>query len=236
MKHPSLLLSAMTTAVLLAACGGGGDAPVETTPAPVAAAPSPSPTPAPAPTPTATCPPAQPASGFGKVLKSCNAGVAVFFDLTECVKDFSTGLTWQGQTPAGTGLRGNDKRFTNYDSTAETQKSAAASNGAAILVKPTQGDLDANTNSLGFRNGINNISLCGARNWRLPTMDEMGSILRPAESPTIDNAWFPNTSGEYWTSTPVAGSVTRTRTLFFGSGGFFSEDRDNSTSVRLVHD
>lgn len=235
MKHQNLTLCTITAAILLAACSsGGGDAPAEATPtpAPVAAAPSPTP----APTPTATCPPAQPTSGFGQVLKSCNAGVAVFFELTECVKDFTTGLTWQGQTPAGTGLLANDKRFTNYDSTSETQKSATAPNGAAILIKPTQGDLDANTNSLGFRNGINNIGLCGARNWRLPTMDEMGSILRPAESPTIDNVWFPNTSGEYWTTTAVAGSVTRASTLFFGSGSFFSEDRNNRTSVRLVHD
>ena len=37
------------------------------------------------------------------------------YDKTECVRDYSTGLVWQGQTPKGTGLRANNHYKTNFD-------------------------------------------------------------------------------------------------------------------------
>ena len=82
--------------------------------------PSPTPTPAPAPTPTPTaCTAAAIGStGYSLVFKGCSAAnVAEYYDKTECVRDNASGLIWQGQTPAGTGLRANDQRKTNYDST-----------------------------------------------------------------------------------------------------------------------
>jgi Protein of unknown function (DUF1566) len=45
------------------------------------------------------------------------------------------------------------------------------------------------------------------RRMRLPTKDELLGIVKTTEAPTIDNAWFLNTSlySGYWTSSPYPG-------------------------------
>jgi hypothetical protein len=126
MKYPNLILSAVSVAVLLAACGGGGssgDPAPETTPTP-APAPTPSPgsgsgsgatpAPAPAPTPPGTLTPRPPApspiviapactpapiatTGFSLVFKGCDAtNVATYYEKTECVRENRTRKIWQG--------------------------------------------------------------------------------------------------------------------------------------------
>ena len=117
------------------------------------------------------------------------------------MRDNVTGLIWQGQTAAGTGLRANDQYKTNFDSTTGDQ---SWNDGTPI----TQGQIDAITNSIGFKNAVNATNLCGSNAWRLPTKDELLGIVKTSESPTIDNSWFPNTvEWYYWTSSPYAGYV-----------------------------
>ena len=186
---------------------------------------------------TTTCTPA-PAlpSQSSRVFKGCDsAGVAQYYDLTECVKDNTTGLIWQGQTAAGTGLRANDQYKTNYDSTTALQKY----NGTAY-VAPTQADIDSSTNSIGFKNAINATNLCGSGAWRLPTKVELLGIVKTSESPTIDNAWFPNSRNwYYWTSSPYAGAAARAWDVNFDNGNDGSDDRGDihgdDAVVRLVH-
>ena len=104
----------LTLAVLLTACSGGGDAtaPTETptpTPAP-AASPEPTPTPAPAPVPT-------PSSGFGLVPNASGGS----YPQTDCVRDYSTGLTWEAKHPANSSLHYVGRTYTNLDSTLKLQ-------------------------------------------------------------------------------------------------------------------
>lgn len=172
------------------------------------------------PTPTPSCvQPAYPTTGYSQVFKGCDANyIATYYAKDECVRDNVTGLIWQGQTPAGTGLRANDQYKTNYDSATELQKW----NGSAY-VAPTQADLDASTNSIGFKNAVNAIKLCGSSAWRIPTRDELSGIAKKnAAAPMIDTDWFPNTPefGWYWSDSPWASHPSGGWVVYFYDGFF----------------
>ena len=207
-------------------------------PAPVPApspVPTPVPTPAPTPTPTPTaCTAAATGStGYSLVFKGCDAAnVAEYYDKTECVRDNASGLIWQGQTAAGTGLRANDQYKTNYDSTTAFQKY----NGTGY-VAPTQADIDASTNSIGFKNAVNASNLCGSAVWRLPTKDELLGIVKTSQSPTIDNAWFPNTqlNSSYWTSSPYLDVAHFAWYVGFNDGNAYGGYRDGYYSGGILY-
>ena len=203
---------------------------------------TPTPTPNPNPTPVAcTAAPINPAEPYSLVFKGCDANnVATYYDKTECVRQNSTGLIWQGQMPAGSGdLRANDQYKTNYDSTIELQKS---NNGSPKA--PTQAEIDASTNSIGFKNAVNLSNLCGSDAWRLPTKDELLGIVKTnAAAPMIDTDWFPNTPqyGLYWTSSPLAGVAHFAWYVNFYNGYAYGDGRDyyyygndSGNLVRLV--
>jgi Protein of unknown function (DUF1566) len=181
------------------------------------------PAPAPTPTPTACTAAAIGSTGYSLVFKGCSAAnVAEYYDKTECVRDNATGLIWQGQTPAGTGLRANDAYKTNYDSTTALQKL-----NVSVFVAPTQAEVDASTNSIGFKNAVNATNLCGSGAWRLPTKDELLGIVKTTEAPTIDIVWFPNTplNSVYWTSTlyPITGGADFAWIVSFNDGHAYSD-------------
>jgi hypothetical protein len=170
-------------------------------------------------------------------------GSGGYYDKTECVKDLKTGLIWEGK-PTG-GVRMNSNRYTNFDSTTTLQKYNVA---LGAFVAPTQGDIDASTNSIGYKNSVNASSLCGATNWRLPSKDELLTIVNSANSPVYDTLWFPNTadgtgnypsSSFYWSSTPTtSASIAMYVNFIYGNA---SSDTRGYTSgsgtglfVRLV--
>ena len=206
------------------------------TPAPT---PTPTPAPTPTPTPTACTAAAIGSTGYSLVFKGCSAAnVAEYYDKTECVRDNASGLIWQGQTAADTGLRANNQYKTNYDSTTEPQKYSVTG-----YVPPSQADIDAPTNSIGFKNDVNASNLCGSAVWRLPTKDELLGIVKTSESPTIDNAWFPNTlsNSSYWTSSPYLEGAHFAWYVGFNDGNAYGGYRDGYYSggslyylVRLV--
>lgn len=239
-------LSVVAAAFLLPACGG--DSSVETAADPIVAAtpasnpaPTPTPTPSPAPTPTPPAPTPTPTAcisaptpttGYSLVFKGCSAtNVAEYYDKTECVRDNATGLIWQGQTAAGTALRANNRYMTNFDSTTALQKVTGST-----AVAPSNFDVFNEYNSIGFRNAVNAANLCGSGAWRLPTIDELKSILKLSELPSIDNIWFPNTLGKYyWTSSNNGINDELATNILFITGEAFDDRRTYLRLVRLVH-
>ena len=210
---------------------------------------TPAPAPAPAPT-TKTCPThSYGTTGYELVFKSCDTttGNNLFYDKTECVRDNSTGLIWQGQTPAGTGLRANDQHKTNMDSTTLLQKwkgtRSDPDDGSLHPILdfevPTEAEVNATTNAVGYKAAVNATNLCGSATWRLPTIDELLTIVKTTEPLSIDSTWFPNTVRQYyWTSTPYEGDAYLAITVLFGYdglnyGGRFRSLSDNDR-VRLV--
>jgi Protein of unknown function (DUF1566)/Repeat of unknown function (DUF5648) len=116
---------------------------------------------------------------------------------TECIKDNISGLTWEGKTASG--LRSAIQTYTNYDSTTKTQKWDGSNQ-----VNPTQTEIGAITNTVGYKNYVNSIALCGYTDWRLPSVSELDGLVDvvPNAYGHLDVTWFPNSWGTgYWSST-----------------------------------
>ena len=257
LKSNSNRLVIVTTAVLLSACGGGGDTtPVEAVADPVVTAtptltPTPTPTPTPSPVPTPTPPTPTPtactaaqigSTGYSLVFKGCSvANVAEYYDKTECVRDNTTGLIWEGKTVGG--LHDTYGLFTNFTSTTENQKQVISGGTLPTVsyVTPTQAEIDASTNSIGFVKAVNATSLCGSNAWRIPDRGELFSLVKsaPPNSPTIDAIWFPNTDvADYWASSMgviLSNFEAYSDVVSFVNGTMNYSYRGYYNPLRLVH-
>lgn len=176
----------------------------------------------------------------GKLGFSFTSVPAMGIDTGGCVQDNVTGLMWEVKTADG-GLRDWTKTYTNYT------LSALKWNGSAYVV-PTQAEIDAPTNTLGFTNRVNAQGLCGYSDWRLPTADELQSIVDYGVAwpgPTLDTIWFPNTQsnlilpgtsfgGMYWTTTPSVSDSSNAWIIYFSSGDVGDYGRSSASYVRLV--
>ena len=94
-----------------------------------------------------------------------------------------------------------------------------------------------NCNTLSFVGDINKAELCGYSNWRLPTRDELNSIVDYyGEGDTlIDTHLFPNTQMDsYWTSVSVTSNPSMAYEVPFFYGGSMARDKTIDTFVRLV--
>lgn len=154
-----------------------------------------------------------------------------------CTRDNLTGLVWEVKTDDG-GLRDKGNTYTNYDDSTQPQRW----NGSAY-VNPTQSEIDAASNSIGYVNAVNALTganrLCGATDWRRPTKKELLSIVYFGYlDPAIDTNYFPNTVGlGYWSSSPDAVITNNAWYVNFFDGLAFSgyyEYRENGYCVRLV--
>lgn len=152
------------------------------------------------------------------------------YPITDCVKDNITGLTWEGKT--ATGWRAGSNGYTHYDNTAAAQFWDGAS-----PVNPTQAQMDAASNSVGYKNAVNASKLCGYTNWRLPTTDELLSLVdrSAATGAMVDATWFPNVGDRYWSSSPYADLAANAWFVNFSNGSVGNSDRYGSNfQVRLV--
>jgi hypothetical protein len=134
-----------------------------------------------------------------------------------CVKDNVTGLIWEVKTDDG-GLRDKDNTYTNYEDSSHAE-------------------IDAASNSRGFVAAVNRQGLCGARDWRLPKLEELHSLVDygVVVDKTIDANVFPNTSlAVYWSSSPYAGNAGVAWGVLFYNGSVGSDDRSSNDAVRLV--
>lgn len=161
-------------------------------------------------------------TGYSLVFKACDANkVATYYDKTECVRDNATGLIWEGKTTSG--LRAGGNKYNNLDNTSLLQIAAnnVPSTTALPARSPTQAEIDAPDNSIGYKNNVNALSLCGSGKWRMPTLGELQSIRLPGASTQIDLDWFPNTNfdGFYCTSTPFGAIEERSSVIQFFEKG-----------------
>lgn len=158
------------------------------------------------------------------------------YSIEECVRDNITGLTWEGKTASG--WRAGSNIYTNYDSTTAAQIYTYTGSSSSDVV-PTQAQVDAPDNAVGYKNAVNASALCGYTDWRLPTVAELQSLVDYSVSypgPTIDSNWFPNTSrSNYWSATTFSDYVFCAWGVDFVNGGVSgSSVRGNTYGVRLV--
>jgi Domain of unknown function (DUF5011)/Protein of unknown function (DUF1566)/Repeat of unknown function (DUF5648) len=163
-------------------------------------------------------------TGYSLVFKGCSAtNVAEYYDKTECVRDNRYGLIWQGQTPAGTGLRANGEPKTNLDRTTGLQRYFGEFAGVSTYRFPTQGEIDHISNSIGFKNAVNATNLCGSGAWRIPDREELESRTRGN-----DSEWFPNATQVdiFWSSTNILSAPHEGWVVNFYSRNAHNQRRD----------
>jgi Protein of unknown function (DUF1566)/Repeat of unknown function (DUF5648) len=168
---------------------------------------------------------------FRYVALSNSPGFVLIYPSSDCVRDTVTHLMWEGKPNSGS--RSEGRLFTHYDDTTQNQVTV----GLGVRA-PTAAELDASTNSLGYVREVNASGLCGFSDWRLPTWQELQSIVDfnrgGSADPAIDPAWFPNTSANvYWTSSPSRDAQHAVGLNFFG-GEAFGVVRSEAKRLRLV--
>ena len=108
-----------------------------------------------------------------------------------CVLDNHTGLMWENKTDDG-GLHDKDNTYTWYSTN-------ASNNGGDV------GSYNNGQNTSDFVTAVNAQGWCGHKDWRLPNVTELQSIVHYGRSsPAIDEAYFSYTRNNYWSSSPVA--------------------------------
>jgi hypothetical protein len=133
-----------------------------------------------------------------------------------CVRDNVTGLIWEGKTEDG-GLRDKDWTYSWYN------PDPARNGGFAGYEHYTNNCWDkARCDTDKFVADVNQAGLCGAGDWRLPTVEELRSIVDHSRyNPAIDNAWFPAIGYDrYWSSSPHAGNATYASYVYFYGHGY----------------
>jgi hypothetical protein len=79
------------------------------------------------------------------------------------------------------------------------------------------------------------LNVGGKKDWRLPTREELLSIVDlTRRNPAVDPKFANTKSSWYWTSTPVAGYSSVAWCVGFDYGGVYSNGKDNTNYVRPV--
>lgn len=146
-----------------------------------------------------------------------------------CTRDNVTGLIWEVKTASG--LRGLNHTYSWYNSN-------LGSNGGVIdTASGGSCHQTGRCDTEKFVQDVNAVGLCGASDWRMPTVKELESIVDFGRTyPAIDPTYFPNSlSSEYWSGSPH-GLYHPYRAWYveFYYGAANESSSDLSYAVRLV--
>ncbi len=169
-------------------------------------------------------------AGFAFTKLDANGGaLAASASAWSCVRDNVTGLIWEVKTDDG-GPRDQDWTYSWYNPDPTTNGgSVGTPDGTNTCYDPARCD------TAKFAADVNQAGLCGASDWRLPTREELRSIVDYSRYPAIDMDWFPNTPiTKYWCSSPYADGTGYAWFVHFSTGYDERFYKPNDLRVRLV--
>lgn len=155
-----------------------------------------------------------------------------------CVQDNVTGLVWEAKTDDG-GLHDKDDTYSwyNMDPAINGGDPGYVDDGN-ICYGYDVGDPATYCNTQAYVARINKAGWCGYNNWRMPTLEELRSILDYSVSlpgPAIDTDYFPNAVNlRLWSSSPRANYSNDAWLLSFGDSHDNPFPKNNNHYVRLV--
>ncbi len=172
-----------------------------------------------------------------------------------CVQDEVTGLIWEVKTNDGA-LRDRNWRYTYFDSSFADEADTQSDGGAdRIWAGPVDdgagtgqdicGSADSICTTESFVASVNDAGLCGFNDWRLPTREELRTIVTynaVGAAPAVDSSYFPNMvdAGSEWTSSPVLSTnaggalVNQRHSLTNNDARFTPTSLDAEAGIRLV--
>ncbi len=145
-----------------------------------------------------------------------------------CTRDEVTGLIWEIKTRHG--LRSWRQTYSWYDSNPSRHGGFAGSVSEGICQQPGRCDTEK------FVQDVNAQGLCGYRDWRLPSREELISLIKTSRSrPSINTDFFPNTPPLFfWSGSARAGHAIDAWSVGFNRGGVVFGNKYGADRVRLV--
>lgn len=150
-----------------------------------------------------------------------------------CTRDNVTGLVWEVKTDDG-GLRDKDWTYTWFNSDPTRNGGSVGDWGTHTCGSMSSYWNQCNTEH--FVAAVNGVGLCGLRDWRMPSVEELNSIVhRGRTDPAVEAGYFPNTTSSYfWSGSPNAYFLGDAWYVHFYVGYAEHHPRGANYSVRLV--
>jgi len=157
-----------------------------------------------------------------------------------CVLDHVTGLVWEVKTYAEGGIKGlRDATWTYVNTTNMIGYDPRDYEDSSACLASSSNSDGIYCHTEGYRTAVNIQGLCGASDWRMPTMNELEGLVNfNHENLVVDNDYFPNVPNSssvwFWSSSPGAYRLKYAWYVDFNYGGSDRINRGNTLSVRLV--
>ena len=150
-----------------------------------------------------------------------------------CIEDTQNGLMWEVKSSDG-GIRDKNNSYSWFQPTHETPPTQKYPGSV------DQGRCSGNTacDTYSYIQAINGQGFCGYSDWRLPTRDEMLSIIsfeNKKSLATINDNYFPETMPSwYWTSSSNKKHPEHAWYVLFRNGIALNDLKERPKHIRLV--
>lgn len=157
------------------------------------------------------------------------------FDDWACTRDNVTGLIWEVKTT--TGLRSQNHTYTWFNSSNTWFNTSNPDEGSGIAsggTCETTGRCDTEKYVADVNTGM---GLCGAADWRMPTVRELQSIVNLNNlyyDEEIDPAYFPSPPSLVWSDLPHLAYISAAWSVNLRNGGIGADNPARDLYVLLV--
>jgi len=147
-----------------------------------------------------------------------------------CVRDNYTGLIWEAKVndPDDPGHFAHSYTWYNPD---------ASSNGGQAGLPDGGSCQGSGCDVSAYVAAFNQLRMCGATDWRLPTRQELAGIVHAGRvNPALDPTFFPLGAGIYWTATSSAADPASAWAVDFDDGSITTQGKTTAGRIRLVRE